>query len=149
MIDTGEVFITNRRAIFQGASQARECRFAQLIRVQHFDDGCTTLSLANRQRPTTIRYGAELSATATFYVELALAHYNGAVDALVEELQCRLDEIDRQRPLEPASGGPQPTAGDEVEGSASPVLADQSPSSERDEPASSARRCELRARRWR
>jgi len=37
-IDSGTVFITNRRVIFQGAKQTRECLFAKLIGFQHADD---------------------------------------------------------------------------------------------------------------
>jgi len=37
VIDTGSVFVTNERVIFQGLAQTRECRFARLISVRHSD----------------------------------------------------------------------------------------------------------------
>lgn len=150
VIDTGELFITNRRVIFQGASQTRECRFAQLIRVQHFDDGSTTLSQANRQRPITIRYGPELSSALPFHLDLALAHYRGAAAAFVADLRSTLDEIDGRRPSQPQTHGRE--LGVEC-GSGAPSeagLPDEGPPvTDPHEPPFGARRCERRARRWR
>ncbi len=61
-IDTGTVYITNKRVIFQGRKQTRECTFAKLIGFSHDDaGGITTFSVSNRQKPTTVRYGPALS----------------------------------------------------------------------------------------
>ena len=66
-IDTGTVFITNKRVIFQGTKQTRECLFAKLIGFEHSDsDGSTTFSVSSRQKPTTIHYGPGLSANFDF-----------------------------------------------------------------------------------
>jgi hypothetical protein len=49
-IDTGTAFITNKRVIFEGSRQTRECNFTKLIGVQHDDAvGATTLSVSNRE----------------------------------------------------------------------------------------------------
>lgn len=98
-IDTGTVYITNKRVIFQGARQTRECAFAKLIGFQHDDrDGSTTFSVSNRQKPTTIHYGPKVSGSFDFRLDLALAHYNGTVSKLEQQIRSELAEIDASRP---------------------------------------------------
>ena len=99
-IDTGTVHITNRRVVFQGATQTRECAYAKLIGFQHDSaQGTTVLSVSNRQKPTTIHYGHALSADFEFRLDLGLAHFHGTVDQLVASLQHELTEIDGHRPI--------------------------------------------------
>jgi hypothetical protein len=108
-IDTGTVFVTNQRVIFQGGKQTRECVFAKLVGFEHDDSaGSTTFSVSNRQKPTTIHYGRDLSGSFDFRCDLALAHFRGTLDAFVAELQDGLDELDKHRPPEPAQVQPQP-----------------------------------------
>jgi hypothetical protein len=145
VIDTGEVFITNRRVIFQGSSQTRECRFGQLIRAQHSGDGSTTLSVSNGYRPTRIHYGPELAPAVTFYLDLALAHHHGTVDSLVEDLRTRLEEIDGERPLEPGNALEELSADGTIGAGGSRVAHVETTLRGLDEPFD-ARRCE---RRWR
>ena len=90
-VDTGTVYITNKRVIFQGARQTRECAFAKLIGFQHsHSEGTTTFSVSNRQKPTTIRYGSKLSASFDFRLDLALAQFNGTLRDLVHQLRAEL-----------------------------------------------------------
>ena len=101
-VDTGTVYITNKRVIFQGAKQTRECAFAKLIGFQHSDDeGSTTFSVSNRQKATTIRYGPKLSASFDFRLDLALAHFRGTVGDLVRQLQMEVAQLDAGRPVAP------------------------------------------------
>jgi len=66
-IDAGTTYITNKRVIFQGRKQTRECAFAKLIGFQHDDqEGSTTFSVSNRQKATTIHYGRSAAATFDF-----------------------------------------------------------------------------------
>ena len=104
-IDTGTVFITNQRMVFQGHSQTRECEYRKLLGVEHADDGSSTFSVSNRQRPVTIQYGANLNGWVRFRLDLALAHAHAQVPALVERLQQGLAAIDAERPA-PPTGGP-------------------------------------------
>lgn len=105
-IDTGTVYITNKRVIFQGARQTRECAFAKLIGVRHSDnEGTTTFSVSNRQKPTTIRYGPKLSGSFDFRLDLALAHFRGTVQDIVHQLQAELAQINARRPGAPAGIG--------------------------------------------
>ncbi|MGO9160574.1 MAG: hypothetical protein ACLP7J_07640 [Streptosporangiaceae bacterium] len=102
-IDQGTVYITNKRVIFQGAKQTRECAFAKLIAFHHSDaEGSTTFSVSNRQKPTVIRYGPSLSGSFDFRLDLALAHFRGTVADLVGQLQGELAQIEAARPM-PAS----------------------------------------------
>ena len=101
-IDTGSVFITSKRVIFQGANQTRECLFAKLIGFQHDDAaGSTTFSVSNRQKPTTVLYGASVAGVFDFRLDLALAHYRGTVADLVGQLQADLSELEQARPADP------------------------------------------------
>jgi len=102
-IDTGTVFVTNRRVVFQGTNQTRECSFDKLIGFQHSDaDGTTVLSLSNRQKPVTIHYGPDIAGWFDFRLDLALAHFRNAVAPLVTQLQQELAAIDAARPVAPA-----------------------------------------------
>lgn len=108
-IDTGTTYITNQRVIFQGGKQTRECAYAKLIGFEHDDGtGSTTFSVSNRQKPTTIHYGSDIAGWFDFRLDLGLAHFKGTVAELVAELQDGLDEIDRNRPPEPADIAPTP-----------------------------------------
>jgi hypothetical protein len=96
------VFITNKRIIFQGTKQTRECAFAKLIGYQHNDDeGSTTFSVSNRQKPTTVHYGSANAASFDFRLDLALAHFKNTVGELVSQVQADLAEIESQRPAAP------------------------------------------------
>jgi hypothetical protein len=101
-IDTGTVFVTNQRVVFQGARQTRECRFDKLIGVQHTPDGSTIFSVSNRQKPTVVHYGPGLSDWFDFRLDLALAHYRDEVPAFVTQLQQDLAAVDAARPSPPA-----------------------------------------------
>lgn len=102
-IDTGTAYITNKRVIFVGARQTRECTFAKLIGFQHSDtEGRTTFSVSNRQKPTVIAYGPNLVGAFDFRLDLALAHYRGNVGDLVARINKDLAQIDSQRPAVPA-----------------------------------------------
>jgi hypothetical protein len=102
-IDNGTIFLTNKRAIFEGTKQTRECLFAKLIGFHHDDaNGSTTFSVSNRQKPTIIHYGPALSASFDFRLDLALAHFKGTVAELAQQMQAGLAEIEAARPVAPA-----------------------------------------------
>ena len=100
-IDTGTAFITDQRMVFQGHTQTRECLFAKLLACEQSEDGSTTFSVSNRQKPTTIHYGPKLSGWVHLRLELALAHYRHEVPALIERLQHELAAIDAAKPVPP------------------------------------------------
>lgn len=100
-IDTGSVFITNQRIIFEGSKQTRECSYDKLLGANNNGDGSTTISVSNRQTPTTIHYGSELDAAFSFRLSLALAHYRNDVPALVAQLEDSLTKIENTKPQQP------------------------------------------------
>jgi hypothetical protein len=104
-IDKGTFFVTTLRAVFQGAAQTRECLWAKLIAVRH-DDGWSTFSVSNRQKPTTIFYGSQVAGLVQFRIDMALAVANGTRDAFVAKLEGQLAELDGRHPAAMATAVP-------------------------------------------
>jgi hypothetical protein len=102
-IDTGTILVTNRRVIFQGTRQTRECLFDKMVGFRHDDDGSTTFSVSNRQKPTTVHYGTQIAGWFDFRLDLALAHYRGSVPALTAQLQEQLATLDAAKPPPPVA----------------------------------------------
>jgi hypothetical protein len=100
-IDTGNVIVTNRRVVFQGAKQTRECLFDKLVGFQHASDGSTVFSVSNRQKPTTVHYGPNLAGWFDLRLDLALAHYRNDLTGLVGQVEADLKAIDTQKPTPP------------------------------------------------
>ncbi len=100
-IDIGTLFVTNRRAVFQGAKQTRECLFDKLVGFQHTTDGSTVFSVSNRQKATTVYYGPELSGWFDLRLDLALAHYRNDMPSLIAQLESDLAAVDAAKPTPP------------------------------------------------
>ena len=101
-VDVGTLYITNQRAVFQGAKQTRECRFDKLIGFQHTADGSTIFSVSSRQKPTQVQYGSALTGWVDFRLDLAFAHYQGTVPALAKQLEADLETINAAQPARPS-----------------------------------------------
>lgn len=102
-VDVGTVFITNKRVIFEGNRQTRECNFDKLVGFHHDQQqGSTTFSVSNRQKPTTVHYGVTVLPAFAFRLELALANYKGTVPQLIAQFQQTLTELDTSKPTPPA-----------------------------------------------
>jgi hypothetical protein len=104
-VDTGTVYVTNQRVIFQGARQTRECLYAKLIGYEHTSDGSTVFSVSNRQKPIVIHYGPKIAGWFDFRLELALAHNRGTLDQLIAQLQAQGQELMQVKPTAPTSAG--------------------------------------------
>ena len=100
-IDTGTTVVTDQRVVFRGDHQTRECPFARLLGYDHHEDGSTVFSLRNRKTPVVIHYGPGVADEFAFRLELALAHFQGTVDALVDRLRADLARLDAARPSDP------------------------------------------------
>jgi hypothetical protein len=100
-IDTGTLFVTNQRVVFQGGRQIRECRFDKMVAIHHTPDGTTVFSVSNRQKPTTVAYGTEIAGWFEFRLELALAHYRNDVPTLFAQLREHLAAVDAEKPSPP------------------------------------------------
>lgn len=97
-IDTGTVYVTDQRVVFTGSKQTRECANAKLLSTNFRPDGTCTLAVSNRQKPTVVHYGSSLSGWFEFRLDLALAHYRGAVAPFAAQLQSELADLDANRP---------------------------------------------------
>jgi hypothetical protein len=122
-IDTGTIFITNRRVIFRGLKQNRECIFDKLISCEHLDSGESVFAVSNRQKNTVLHYGPQLSDWFRIHYEVAFADYQGTRDQLVAEIEEHLAELDRNKPeaTTPITAAPEvipPLPGPTMEGHA-------------------------------
>ena len=107
-IDNGTAYVTDQRVVFTGSAQSRECRFDKLLTCTP-GSGCMTFSVSNRQKPTTIAYGAELDGWFGFRLTLALAHFRGDVATMVGQLEGQLAALDAAEPAPPPAT-PRPDA---------------------------------------
>src|ERR1022692_4796331 len=97
VIDTGTLYVTNRRVIFRGVRQTRECAFGKLIGISHTAESMT-FSLSNRHTPVVIRTGQAADGF-RFRLELALAHYQGTVAQLASNHRANLAQIEARAPV--------------------------------------------------
>ncbi len=97
-IDVGTAYVTDQRVVFMGGKQTREFAFDKLIGYEHHPEGAyTRFSVANRQRPSCIGYGAQGDAWC-FRVDLAHSTYTGQRDAYVASIQQELDQHMAEQP---------------------------------------------------
>jgi hypothetical protein len=97
-IDHGNTYITNKRVVFLGSSQTRECLFSKLIGFEHDPAGSTTFSVSNRQKATVISYGAQVGGMFSFRLDLAIAHYRNTLPEFIASLERNLDEVNAHEP---------------------------------------------------
>ena len=103
--DIGTFWITNRRVVFHGAHQVRECPFTSLIAVE-CDEALLLMRYAvrNRKAPTSVsasfdpREGPGLLRVMRDRTELALAHFRNDVPQLITRLQGALDALGSAEP---------------------------------------------------
>lgn len=101
-IDAGTVYITNKRFIFRGAKQTRECLYDKMLGLERNDrHGITVISVSNRQKPTTIQYGRKIAPWFNAQMDLALAHYNGKIGELAARLRQNIAQLESSRPVPP------------------------------------------------
>lgn len=97
-VDVGQLVITNQRIVFRGAKATRECLFTKLVGYDIEDDGDLTVSVSNRQKPTQVRVQRSSVTTVSFYVALALSHFNGSIAERCAELDKLVADHEAQRP---------------------------------------------------
>lgn len=96
-VDTGTMTITSQRIVYQGAKKTAECLFTKLLGIQHGADRIV-ISVSNRQKPTTIFYGARIDDWVTNRLNLALALFNGDTASAKAQLQSQIAELEAQKP---------------------------------------------------
>ncbi len=99
-VDVGTTYVTDKRVIYQGKNQTREVDYTKLIGVNHDQQqGETTFSVSNRQKPITIHYGVNVLPAFIFRLSLAMAHYKNTVPEFITELQSTLSRLESDRPI--------------------------------------------------
>ena len=98
-IATGTMYVTNQRICFLSPTQTREVRLDKLVGMQRDDHaGTLTLSVANRQHPVVIAYGASVAGWVGFHLDLALSQWRGDVDQFIANLQAQLTALEASKP---------------------------------------------------
>ena len=107
VVDVGEVTITDRRVVFQGAKKSREWAFSKLLGYQHLDEApISLLHVSNRQNVSGIGYDAATAGMFQLRLAIAVADATGTRDRLVGELQRELEEHWATRPMAPSVQSP-------------------------------------------
>lgn len=99
VIDNGTATITDQRVVFQGGKQTREWAFAKLLGYQHFDSPpWTAIQVSNRQKTSGVLCDTTTAENFQFRLALAVAHYNGQVEAFVDQLEAQVQQHQAGRP---------------------------------------------------
>lgn len=105
-VDVGNLYVTNKRVIFQGKRSTRECSFDKLVGKRYDNtNGTATFSVSNRQSPTTVRYGSSVAPWFVLRTELALAYYKGVVPQFRAGLEKLKNDLIAQKPAPPDQAG--------------------------------------------
>jgi hypothetical protein len=102
-VDVGTLSITNQRIVYQGSKKSVECLFSKLLGIQHAPGGIT-LSVSNRQKTTTVQFGAALDDWLSNRLSIALAMFNDEVGEAVTQLESQIKELEAQTSAPLVSG---------------------------------------------
>ena len=98
VVDQGDTLITNKRAVFRGATNNLEWPFARLSACEHNADGWSTFAVSGRKKNSGFAYGDDVAAEVQFRLELGIALCNETLDRLLAELRVERQHLDTQRP---------------------------------------------------
>lgn len=102
VVDTGTLSITDRRLVYQGSQHTSECDFARLVGIDH-EPGQITVSVAHREHPTVLHFGAAVDDWVQDRLSLALALFKGQDDQVREGLEAQIAELHAAHPGGPAA----------------------------------------------
>jgi hypothetical protein len=99
-IDTGTVWFTSQRIIFQGEQTTCDIPLGKAIAYNLNENGSVTVSVSGRAKPLTIWIGNRGRETALLQstLELVLATANGTRDAYITGLEQALQDLDDRFP---------------------------------------------------
>ena len=76
----------------QGAQRTAECDYSKLLGIKHSGDGIS-ISVSNPQKPTVLFYGHAIDDWVTNHLTLALALFNGDVEAAIAQITAQINEL--------------------------------------------------------
>lgn len=97
VIDQGDTLITNKRAIFRGATNNSEWPFSRLVACEHNEAGWSTFAVSGRKKNSGFAYGDDVAAEVQFRLELGIALCNETLDRLLAELRVERQHLDAER----------------------------------------------------
>ena len=93
-IEEGDTVVTNRRAVFLGASNTVEWPFAKVIACEHNEAGYTTFGISGRKKNSGFGYGTDVADQVQFRIEWGLALCNETTDHLIAQLRAERAQIE-------------------------------------------------------
>lgn len=97
--DVGTLVITNKRVLFIGAAKTVECLLTKVVAMS-MEDGVLTVSVSNRQKPSSFSVGNSLTEWLGVRVNIALAFFNEDAASALRELQRSLAQMESSKPEE-------------------------------------------------
>lgn len=92
-VEEGDTVITNKRAVFLGASNTVEWPFAKVIACEHNELGYTTFALSGRKKNSGFGYGTEAADQVQFRIEWGIALCNGTTEQLLAQLRAERSHL--------------------------------------------------------
>ena len=93
-IEEGDTVVTNRRAVFLGASNTVEWPFTKVIACEHNEAGYTTFGVTGRKKNSGFGYGTDVADQVQFRIEWGLALCNETTDHLIAQLRAERAQIE-------------------------------------------------------
>ncbi|MCW2874256.1 hypothetical protein [Actinacidiphila oryziradicis] len=104
--ERGEMAVTDRRVLFDGAGKRREWAYDKWLSHEHQEGtGQTMMMVSNRQKSSGVAYSAAEAARVHLVIDLAVASSRGRRAEVVERTRRALSDHDRTRPAAPAGVG--------------------------------------------
>ena len=97
-VDVGTLCVTDRRIVFVGSRATKECLFDKLVSCT-VSGGELVVGVSNRQKNLVVGIGVGNDLAVEFYVNLAMAHHRGTVDAVLASAQAELAVVEKQKPV--------------------------------------------------
>ena len=92
-VEEGTTVITNKRAVFLGATTTVEWPFARVIACEHNQAGYTTFALTGRKKNSGFGYGTDVADQVQFRIEWGIALSNETTDQLLGQLRAERRQL--------------------------------------------------------
>lgn len=110
VIDTGTLWITDQRVLFEGADKKREWSFEKMSGMSHLGADITLMQVSNRQKLSGVTYPGAVRGQVRRRLELAHATAAGHREQMVAAARLQLDQHLQSPPVPPAAPPTAPVA---------------------------------------